>query len=70
MFELMDQFRIERGICTEKLVYYAEKFTHTMALSTSVRLPLIAFLSIIVMEDRVVFTDSEDSLIQGFAQIP
>ena len=66
----MDQLRIKRGICAEKFVYHTDKLAYTVALGTSVRLPLIEFLSIISLEGRIIFTDSEDGLIQGFAQIP
>ena len=66
----MDQFRIKQDICAEKFVYHAKKFAYTVTLGASVRFPLIAFLSIIGLEGRIIFTDCEDGLIQSFAQIP
>ena len=66
----MDQRGIKRRISAEKFEYYSEKLTNTVPLSTAVGLSLIAFLGIIDLEGRIIFTDSEDGLIQGFAQIP
>gem|GEM_PF-6063713 len=63
-------YRIKQDICAEKFVYHAKKFAYTVALGTPMRLPLITFLSIIGLEGRIIFTDCEDGLIQGFAQIP
>ena len=59
---------IER-IRTKKFVYHTEKFSCTMTLGTSVRLSLITFFSIIGMEGRRIFTDSEYGLIQSLAHI-
>lgn len=66
----MNQVCVKRQAVTEKLVYHAKKFAYTVTLGTPMRLPLIAFLSIIGLEGRIIFTDSEDGLIQGLAQIP
>ena len=67
--QLLNMILIIERVCTKKFVYHTEKFSCTMALGTSVRFSLITFFSIIVMEGRRIFTDSEYGLIQCLAHI-
>ena len=69
MIRLMKLITAVGDVFRKQLIDHSEQFSDTMSLRTAMRLPLTDFLCIIVLENRAIPADSEDSLIQRFTKI-
>ena len=69
MIRLMKLITAVGDVFRKQLIDHSEQFSDTMSLRAAMRLPLTDFLCIIVLENRAIPADSEDSLIQRFTKI-
>ena len=69
MIRLTQMITAVGDVFRKQLIDHSEQFSDTMPLRAAMRLPLIDFLCIIVLENRAILADGEDSLIQCFTQI-